>query len=147
MPLWHVYHPPGAYSEQEKEKFAEDATGFYARFGLPRFYVVTLFHEVARGSFLVGGRPADDAVRVVIEHIARHAEDPGLRDRMNEALGRLLARHTLDRGLHCEFHVDETPRDLWMIDGLRPPPTGSDAEERWARENRPSPYEVSTGPG
>ncbi|TMR88785.1 4-oxalocrotonate tautomerase [Nonomuraea basaltis] len=101
---------------------------------------VTLFHEVPRASFLVGGVPSDDTVRVVIEHIARHAEDSGLRERMSEALGRLLAAHTGDRGLHCEFHIDETPRDLWMIDGLCPPPTGSEAEQLWAQDNRPVPY-------
>ncbi|MFD1545199.1 tautomerase family protein [Nonomuraea guangzhouensis] len=140
MPLWQVYHPVGAFSEEQKRDFAEDATQFYARFGLPKFYVVTLFHEVPRASFLVGGVPSDDTVRVVIEHIARHAEDPGLRERMSEALGRLLAAHTGDRGLHCEFHVDETPRDLWMIDGLCPPPTGSEAEQLWAQHNRPVPY-------
>ncbi|TDE33537.1 4-oxalocrotonate tautomerase [Nonomuraea mesophila] len=142
MPLWHVHHPAGAYTERQKRAFAEEATDFYARFGLPRFYVVTLFHEIPRSSFFVGGRPADDTVRVVIEHIARHAEDPGLRERMSEALGRLIARHTLDLGLHCEYHIDETPRDLWMIDGLRPPPTDSDAEALWARENRPVPYDL-----
>lgn len=140
MPLWQVYHPVGAYSEEQKRGFAEDVTQFYARFGLPKFYVVTLFHEVPRASFLVGGVPSDDTVRVVIEHIARHAEDSGLRERMSEALGRLLAAHTGDRGLHCEFHIDETPRDLWMIDGLRPPPTGSEAEQLWAQDNRPVPY-------
>ncbi|GAA2310248.1 tautomerase family protein [Nonomuraea roseoviolacea subsp. roseoviolacea] len=140
MPLWHIHHPAGAYSEQQKRELAEDVTEFYARHGLPRFYVVTLFHEIPRASFLVGGEPSDDTVRIVVEHIARHAEDPGLRERMSEALSRLLAPHTLDRGLHCEFHVDETPRDLWMIDGLWPPPTGTEAERRWARENRPVPY-------
>ncbi|GAA2212641.1 tautomerase family protein [Nonomuraea monospora] len=140
MPLWQVYHPADAFSEQQKREFAEEATGFYTRFGLPGFYVVTLFHPVPPESFLVGGVPSGDTVRVVIEHIARHADDPGLRERMAGALGRLLARHTQERGLHCEFHVDETPRDLWMIDGLAPPPTGSEAERLWARENRPVPY-------
>ncbi|MEU4233564.1 tautomerase family protein [Nonomuraea sp. NPDC026600] len=140
MPLWQVYHPVGAYSEEQKRGFAEDVTQFYARFGLPKFYVVTLFHAVPRASFLVGGVPSDDTVRVVIEHIARHAEDSGLRERMSEALARLLAAHTGDRGLHCEFHIDETPRDQWMIDGLRPPPTGSEAEQLWAQDNRPVPY-------
>jgi len=37
---------------------------------------------------------------------------------------------------HCrEFRADETPRDLWMINGLIPPPHGSDAEQLWASEN------------
>ncbi|MFB7113044.1 tautomerase family protein [Streptomyces sp. NPDC056190] len=41
---------------------------------------------------------------------------------------------------YCEFHVDETPRDLWMTDGIAPPPPGSEAEKLWVQENRPVPY-------
>lgn len=49
---------------------------------------------------------------------------------------------TLDQrpGLHWEFHVDETSEELWMINGLVPPPGGSDAEKRWARDNSVSAY-------
>ncbi|MFD8085947.1 tautomerase family protein [Kitasatospora sp. NPDC059722] len=140
MPLWHVYHPPGTYTPQQKKQLADDITGFYTGFGLPPFYVMTLFHEVAADSFYVGGEPAPDAVRIVVEHIARHMDDPDQRRRTRERLSALLAPHTKDRGLYCEFHIDETPRDLWMIDGFAPPPTGSEAEERWVKENRPSAY-------
>ena len=140
MPLWHVYHPVGAYSAEQKRQFAADVTEYYTRAGLPKFYVVTLFHEVPESSFLVGGEPSDNAVRVVVEHIARHLTDPEVRKRSTEGLNRLLAPHTRDRGLHCEFHVDETPRDLWMIDGMWPPPACSEAEQLWARENRPVAY-------
>ncbi|MFF2617938.1 tautomerase family protein [Kitasatospora sp. NPDC058046] len=140
MPLWHVYHPPGTYDPGQKKQLSTDITGFYTRFGLPRFYVVVIFHEVAADSFHVGGQPHGAAVRVVVEHIARHTEDPDLRRRTREALAALLAPHTTDRGLYCEFHVDETPRNLWMIDGLTPPPEQSETEKLWARENRPLPY-------
>ncbi|WP_344640457.1 tautomerase family protein [Kitasatospora cystarginea] len=51
-----------------------------------------------------------------------------------------IAPHTTERGLYCEFHVDETPRDLWMTDGVAPPPSGSEAEKLWVQENRPVPY-------
>ncbi|MGI5239282.1 tautomerase family protein [Dactylosporangium sp. CA-139066] len=60
--------------------------------------------------------------------------------RICEGLSRLLAPHTVDRGLYYEFHIDETPRDLWMINGLWPPASGSEAEQLWVRENRPVPY-------
>lgn len=137
MPLWHVYHPVDAYSAEQKRQFAADVTEFYTRAGLPKFYVVTLFHDIPESSFLVGGEPSDNTVRVVIEHIARHLTDPDRRRKSAEALNRLLAPHTLDRGLHCEFHIDETPRDQWMIDGMWPPPAGSEAERLWVSENRP----------
>ncbi|MFI9275578.1 tautomerase family protein [Kitasatospora sp. NPDC052896] len=140
MPLWHVYHPPGAYSPVQKKQLADDITEFYARIGLPRFYVMALFHEVEASSFYVGGEPAQNAVRIVIEHIARHATDPAARRRTREALAALVAPHTTERGLYCEFHIDETAQDLWMMDGIAPPPARSEAEQRWARENRPVPY-------
>jgi phenylpyruvate tautomerase PptA (4-oxalocrotonate tautomerase family) len=140
MPLWNVYHPVGAYSEEEKRDFAERVSSDYEAGGLPRFYVVILFLEVDRGSFYVGGEPVDDVVRVFIDHIARHAEDPARRESVRNRISRLIQALATGKGLRWEFHVDETPRDLWMINGLVPPPTGSDAERLWARENRAIPY-------
>ncbi|MFE6055876.1 tautomerase family protein [Kitasatospora sp. NPDC056446] len=140
MPLWHVYHPPRAYTPEQKQQLSTDITAFYTRFGLPKFYVMVLFHEIEPGSFHLGGEPSDSAVRIVVEHLARQTEDPELRRRTREALADLLAPHTTGRGLYCEFHIDETPQNLWMIDGLTPPPPGSEVEQLWARENRPSPY-------
>lgn len=140
MPLWHVYHPPGAYDPAHKQRLSTDITAFYTRVGLPRFYVVVLFHEVDADSFHIGGEPHGQAVRVVVEHIARHTQDPRRRRHTRETLAALLAPHTTERGLYCELHIDETPQDLWMIDGLTPPPPNSEAERTWARENRPLPY-------
>jgi phenylpyruvate tautomerase PptA (4-oxalocrotonate tautomerase family) len=140
MPLWNVYHPVGAYTEQEKRDFADRVTSIYEARGLPRFYVVTLFHEVGRGSFYVAGEPVDDRVRVAIDHIARQLPDPGRRDAARERIGAVIQPFAAGKGLRWEFHIDETPRDLWMIDGLVPPPPGSDAEKLWAKENRAIPY-------
>jgi phenylpyruvate tautomerase PptA (4-oxalocrotonate tautomerase family) len=140
MPLWNVYHPVGAYTEQEKREFADRVTSVYEARGLPRFYVVTLFHEVDRGSFYVGGEPVDDRVRVAIDHIARHLDDPARRDSARQRIGAVIQPFAAGKDLHWEFHIDETPRDLWMIDGLVPPPPGSDAEKLWAKENRATPY-------
>jgi phenylpyruvate tautomerase PptA (4-oxalocrotonate tautomerase family) len=140
MPLWIVYHPAGAYSEEEKRDFADRVASLYAARGLPRFYVVTLFHEVDRGSFYVGGEPVNDRVRIAIDHIARHYPDPASKDSARERIGAVIQPFAAGKGLRWEFHVDETPRDLWMIDGLVPPPTGSEAEQLWAKENRAIPY-------
>ncbi|WP_309235636.1 tautomerase family protein [Amycolatopsis sp. SID8362] len=38
------------------------------------------------------------------------------------------------RGPHRAFHDDETSEDLW-INGIVPPPGGSDAEKNWAKQN------------
>jgi phenylpyruvate tautomerase PptA (4-oxalocrotonate tautomerase family) len=140
MPLWNVYHPVGAYTDEEKREFAERVTRNYEDRGLPRFYVVTLFHEVDRGSFYIGGEPADDVVRVAIDHIARHLADPASRDSSRQRIAALIKPFAADKGLRWEFHVDETPRDLWEINGFVPPPLGSDAEQLWAKENRAIPY-------
>jgi len=140
MPLWNVYHPAGAYTEQEKREFAGRVTSSYASRGLPRFYVVTLFHEVDRGSFYVGGEPADDVVRIAIDHLARHFDDPAMREASRQRVSALIEPFAAGKGLRWEFHIDETPRDFWMINGLVPPPPSSDAEALWAKENRAIPY-------
>jgi hypothetical protein len=98
------------------------------------------FHEVDRGSFYVGGEPVDDRVRVAIDHIARRTEDPAGRESLRSRIGDVIEPFATAKGLRWEFHVDQTPRDLWVIDGLVPPPTGSDAENLWAKENRAIPY-------
>ena len=43
-------------------------------------------------------------------------------------------------GVHWEVHVDETSEQLWLINGLVPPPGGSDAEKAWAAANATSAY-------
>ena len=140
MPLWNVYHPAGVYTEQEKREFADSVASLYGVRGLPRFYVVTLFHEVDRGSFYVGGEPVDDVVRVAIDHIARHYPDTAARESALQRINALIETFATGKGLRWEFHIDETPRDLWMINGLVPPPSGSDAEKLWVKENRAIPY-------
>lgn len=140
MPLWNVYHPAGAYSEQEKREFAEHVTDVYTTVGLPAFYVVALFQEVDQGSFYVGGKPVTDRVRVAIDNIAGHPVDPATRDALRRRVGAVIQPFAAGKGLGWEFHIDETPNDLWMIDGFVPPPRGSAAEKTWATENRPIPY-------
>lgn len=140
MPLWHIYHPADTYTDGDKQDFAGAITRYYTGLGLPEFYVVVLFHETPSSAYFVGGQPATDAIRIVVEHLARHADDPELRRRMTDGLDAIMAPHTRDRGLYYEFHIDETPRDLWMIAGLRPPASGSEAERAWARANKPLPY-------
>ena len=42
------------------------------------------------------------------------------------------------RGVNYEVNVVESPRELWRIDGLTPPPTGSEEEGVWAKEGKTS---------
>jgi hypothetical protein len=113
----------------------------YERIGLPRFYVVTIFHETRPENFYVGGERTPVGVRVLIDHIARHATDKQSREHIAHWIKRIL-RPYMEKyeGLHWEFHADETGEDLWMINGLVPPPGGSEDEKAWATGNVASPY-------
>lgn len=141
MPLWTIHHTPGIFTDTEKRELAARITDHYQQIGLPRFYVVTLFAETTESNLYVGGEPTPAGVRVVIEHIARSSVDTAGRQRtthwIKSILDPYLARH---EGLHWEFHVDETSEELWMINGLIPPPAGSQAEREWARTNLASAY-------
>ncbi|TVL91211.1 tautomerase family protein [Streptomyces sp. SAJ15] len=141
MPLWTVHHTPGTFTEAEKRRLASDIADHYEKVGLPRFYVVTLFHETRPEDFYVGGEPTPVGVRITIDHIARRNPDRESRRRTAQWIDGMLRPH-LERsaGLHWEFHIDETSDDLWMINGIVPPPAGSDAEKLWAENNSASPY-------
>ena len=110
---------------------------------LPKFYVGVVFQEVPKTSFFVCGEPVDDFVRIWVDHIARAFNDEELKGKFLGAVGQLLAPYIADRGLRWEMHVDETSFSLWTIQDLRPPLPTSDAEEPWAAENKPTPYEAA----
>ncbi|MGW0158949.1 tautomerase family protein [Mycobacterium sp. NPDC003323] len=141
MPLWTIHHTPGVFTEADKRALATRVTDHYAGVGLPRFYVVVVFNETAPQDLYVGGEPAPVGVRVVIEHIARRSTDTAGRRRTTGWIKAILAPF-VDRheGMHWEFHVDETSEELWMINGLIPPPAASEAERDWARTNIASAY-------
>jgi hypothetical protein len=48
-------------------------------------------------------------------------------------------------GYDWEYHVEETNRDLWKVQGLVPPLQGTEAELEWVKENQPVPFEKSKG--
>ena len=137
MPLWKIYHPEGAFSLEDKTAISERITGIYRN--LPKFYVGVVFQEVAPDSFFVGGQPAGNFVRIWVDHIARTLPTPEARTWWIGQCDEALAPFIRDRGLDWEFHIDETSFELWSIQGIRPPTAGSEDEQRWIRENRPTP--------
>lgn len=139
MPLWKFYHPQDAFSAGDKAAIAGRITTLYR--ALPKFYVGVVFQEIPKDSFYVGGEPADDFVRIWVDHIARSFKDEEIKGRFLTAVNQLLAPYIADRGLRWEVHVDETPFSLWSIQGLRPPRPDTPAEKQWIAENRPVPYE------
>lgn len=141
MPMWTIHHTPGIFTDRDKQELASRIADHYEKIGLPRFYVVALFREIRPEDFYVGGEPAPAAVRIVIDHIARHNADSQARRRTAQWIKGMLTP-TLDRhpGLHWEFHTDETSEELWMINGLVPPPQASEQEKTWAQQGFPSSY-------
>ncbi len=137
MPLWNIYCPEGTYSAEDKRALADRITDLYAEFGLPRFYVNVMFNEIGSDSCYIGGEPADDFVRISIDQIARGVPED-LAAWWMKRIRKTMAPFVTERGLRWEVHVDDTPVELWMIDGYFPPPEGSEDEKRWAGENKPS---------
>jgi phenylpyruvate tautomerase PptA (4-oxalocrotonate tautomerase family) len=82
MPLWKIYHPENAFSDEDKQAIAQRITAVYG--DLPRFYVGVVFEAVARTSFFIGGEPADDFVRISVDHIARQIRDEETKTRFLE---------------------------------------------------------------
>lgn len=42
------------------------------------------------------------------------------------------------RGVGYEMNVIQGPRELWRVDGLQPPPSGSEEEKAWMQEGKTS---------
>jgi hypothetical protein len=51
-----------------------------------------------------------------------------------------LKPHIEDKGYDWEYHVSETERRLWKVNGLIPPAHSSDEEKLWVEENRAVEY-------
>ena len=139
MPLWQIYHPETAFNDDDKLEIARKATALYEKF-LPRFYVNVMFVTLPELTFYIGGAPANDFVRVTIDHIAAQMKDAEQQTMFLDAVSRLLTPYTADRGLRWEMHIDETPFALWTIQGLRPPVPESPAGRKWQAEDRPLAY-------
>lgn len=139
MPLWTVHHTQGSLTETDRDLLATTITDLYSI--LPRFYVAVVFEEAPPRSLYIGGEPSARFVRITVDQIARTLPSPEARSRWMSLVNDTLIPFMAERNLGWELHIDETSRDLWSIQGLQPPPPNSEAEQRWARENRPTPYE------
>ncbi|KAK4243771.1 putative oxalocrotonate tautomerase [Corynascus novoguineensis] len=143
MPLWQIFHPPSTFTTpSSKQALAADITSIYTSVGLPAFYVVIYFIPIPDENAFVGGqnRPPGSKpfVRFVADHIAVHIESDAARVQgMMKRVDAALRPHVRDKGYDWEVHVDETPRGLWTINGLVPPPFKSEAEKKWSELNRP----------
>jgi phenylpyruvate tautomerase PptA (4-oxalocrotonate tautomerase family) len=140
MPLWHIYYSEGTYSDEDRKNLANDITQLYAQFGLPRFYVSVMFERLPADHFFIGGKPTSDFVRIWIDQIARRLP-PEARWKWMQRVNAVLEPYTKGKGLRWEIHIDETPDDMWTIDGMKPPAGRSEQEKKWAEDDVASPYE------
>jgi phenylpyruvate tautomerase PptA (4-oxalocrotonate tautomerase family) len=144
MPCWEIFTPANAYTEEDREQLSEAITSIYAGYGnLPEFYVVVIFQEKPANSIYVGGKAANNFVRIRVDHVARQMDIPEVRAACMAVIEDTLAPFVKDRGFDWEVHIDETPMDLWRIQGLVPPLPDSEMEKLWAKENRPIPDEIA----
>ncbi|ANB77059.1 tautomerase family protein [Paraburkholderia phytofirmans] len=143
MPLWKLYHTADTLNDEQKTELAERITK-NVYFRLPAFYVAVVFQEIKQGDFYIGGKPAERFVRIWIDHIARSLPTPELRESWLSRAREAIEPMFKELGISWEFHVDETSRDLWLIQGLVPPMPNTEQEVKWKTENKPSPYEVDT---
>lgn len=147
MPLWLIHHPTGTFEDEaSKESLAKDITSAYVGWGLPAFYVIVNFIKLAGTDMYIGGRPntGNPFIRLQIDHIAvRLDNDDAAYNRVTASIDRILKPHIEDKGYDWEYHIDETERRLWKIQGLAPPPFKSEEEKVWIEQNKPSPWEKS----
>jgi phenylpyruvate tautomerase PptA (4-oxalocrotonate tautomerase family) len=146
MPLWHIYAPADKYTAADKRAFAVRVAELYVDVTkMPKFYVNVIFHDLDADSFYIGGEPRSNFVRISIDHIARKVSAEHRQWWMRQ-VDQAIAPWVADRGLDWEIHIDETPRDLWTVQGFVPPQTGSEDEMRWCDENRPSQPTTKSAP-
>lgn len=112
---------------------------------MPAFYVVVNFIETQPSNIFVGGELAHlhykrPFIRLVVEHIhVRQPNEDAAYAGVTKRIDSLLKPHIEDKGYDWEYHIDETERRLWKINGIAPPPFRSEDEKVWVRENRPVP--------
>ncbi|OIW33900.1 hypothetical protein CONLIGDRAFT_677640 [Coniochaeta ligniaria NRRL 30616] len=167
MPLWHIYHPPAVFTDQaSKAGLAKNIMSIYTDFGMPAFYVNVIFHPTPGHNVFIGGVPQSlpsgessaetlprPFIRLVGEHIAyNHGSntegmkqfcdqfDKGQKD-LFAVVVKVIKPYIGDKGYDWEYHVDETPTDFWRVQGLKPPPYGSEGMKVWVEANKAVPWE------
>lgn len=116
----------------------------YTDMGLPAFYVVTNFIPLSKENIFVGGerRTETPFIRIVITHLAIHVPDNNASyQATTSVIDKVLQPHLADKKYDWEYHVVETERRLWKINGMIPPPYKSEEEHLWVKENRAVPYD------
>ena len=138
MPLWDFNLSPNVLSDSEKASLAKAITKIYTEGGgLPAFYVQIRFTEDNPSSKFVGGEKHTNFVYLQIYHLARTFRSDEHKKAFLRMVDSVLNPVLVPKGSDWEYFVTESPRDLWKINGIYPPPAGSQEEKQWAKLNRP----------
>ncbi|MBJ9723330.1 tautomerase family protein [Acinetobacter calcoaceticus] len=140
MPMWKIYHPENAFSDEDKQQLAQNITQLYSSF-LPKFYVNVFYHPITASTCYIGGQESNDFVRIAIDHIARSITSPEAQQQFLNGCTQILNPYVQERGYRWELHVNETSFELWTINGFKPPLPNTKAETKWKAENKPSAYD------
>lgn len=136
MPSWYIEHSPNTITAAEKEQLAKSITKLYVSRGLPAFYVQVHFSEDIPGTAFVGGEPHPNFAAVTIYHIARAFKSDEAKRQFLAAVDEILNPVFEPKEMEWEYFIAEASRDLWKINGLVPPQTGSEGEKKWAELNK-----------
>lgn len=139
MPLWIFSHSAGAFTAEEKKDLAEAVTQLYAKGGLPAFYVNVQFIALGADDLWYGGSPHPKFTMVSIYHVAQNVGDfdADRKKRFTDAVDKVLTPRMTKKGMGWEYFIMEGAREFWKIDGIAPPPTGSQMEKLWFKHNKP----------
>jgi len=153
MPLWRVYSAPNLLSEAEKASLSATITKSYTQYGIPSFYITILYVPLDPSDVHGGSTyPNPNFIRITVEQIAHKLPDgetdegaarwdkvmSPLFDNLGLEFEVLNKQRTLlgETDLLWEISIQETPQDLWQIQGLRSPPARSERETTWRKEKR-----------
>ncbi|KAK0105517.1 hypothetical protein ONS95_004122 [Cadophora gregata] len=142
MPILKLYTSPGQLTDEEKQELATVLTAGYTK-SMPAFFVNIMFHELPATSFFLGGKPTSGTfIRFTAEHIAIHFnEDVARSNRYLDWVGKIFKERFEHRGWTWEVSVTESRRELWRIQGLVPPPQGSEGMRVWMEGEKAVPWE------
>ncbi|KAJ5824690.1 Tautomerase [Penicillium robsamsonii] len=136
MPAWYIKHSRNTITALEKEQLAKSITRLYVSYGLPAFYVQVHFTEDIPGTAFVGGEPHSNFAAVTIYHVARAFKSDESKQRFLTNVDEILNPVFEPKGMEWEYWVTEVSRDLWKINGLVPPQSGSEGEKKWVELNK-----------
>ncbi|KAI3558071.1 hypothetical protein CABS01_02629 [Colletotrichum abscissum] len=130
MPKWVFNCNTGIFTTAEKKQIAEGMTKLYTSVGLPGFYCHTHFIELNPENMYAGGETPKALTTVSIYHIARGFDTPQVEAFFFKALDDILRPILKPKGIEWESGIYEARRELWRINGLVPPETGSEMEKK-----------------